>query len=560
LLAAVLLVAATLLTYWPSLENGFVFDDVDYVTNNPQVQAGLTGPSIWWAFTTGHASNWHPLTWLSLELDHDLFGLRPWGYHLINLVLHVANTLLLFLVFWRMTSALWRSALVAALFALHPLHVESVAWVSQRKDVLSTLFGLLALLAYAGYVNRPGVTRYLLVVLALVLSLLAKPMLVTLPLLLLLLDYWPLGRLRLSGGPAAETKFPAGASRPIPFARLALEKMPLLALAAASCAATWLAQQQGHSVQRLAQLPLSVRAGNAIVAYALYLRKMVWPSDLGAFYPHPGTGLSWVSVAGAALFLAAVTAGLLALRRRAPYLIVGWFWYLGTLVPVIGLVQVGSQALADRYTYVPLVGICVMIAWGVADLVPQRVPRDRILVSAGAAVVLFVCALLTWLQVHHWQNNIALWAQALEAAPHNAFAHTNLGMAIMVNATSQQDEELAFQHFALAQEIEPNQVGANLGLALLAQQQSRVDEAVERFRKVLRLEPGNELAQRGLASSMLRQQYLRGEQLLTQGKQTEAIACFRQALTMARASGEAALATHIEERIRLCEGSQPPGR
>jgi tetratricopeptide (TPR) repeat protein len=560
LLAAGLLVAATLVTYWPALENGFVFDDIDYVTLNPQVQAGLTGPSIAWAFTTGHASNWHPLTWLSLELDRDLFGPEPWGYHLTNLVLHVANALLLFLVFWKMTTAVWPSAFVAALFALHPLHVESVAWVTERKDVLSTLFGLLALLAYWAYARRPALGRYLLVVLAFALSLLAKPMLVTLPFLLLLLDYWPLGRLRLVREPLAERHRAAGAAGPVAVARLILEKVPLLLLAAASCVATWLAQQHGHSVQRLAQLPLALRAGNAVVAYAVYLRKVLWPTDLAAFYPHPGSSLPWSHVAAPALLLVAVTALALWLRRRAPYLFVGWFWYLGTLVPVIGLVQVGSQGLADRYTYVPLVGIFIMAAWGVADLVARRPAQAAAPAALGWAVILVACALITWLQVHHWQDNLHLWHHALEVLPDNAFAHTNLGVAIMENASGPDDETAAFSHFTRALQIDPDQARASLGLALLAQQRGRIEEAVQRFRRVLHLEPTNEVAQRGLASNLARQLYLRGEALRREGKRAEAIACFREALSLARAGGDGALAAHVEEQLRLCEGQPSPAQ
>jgi tetratricopeptide (TPR) repeat protein len=553
LLAALGLAAVTLLAYLPALDNGFVFDDVDYVSHNPHVQAGLTGPSIAWAFTTGHASNWHPLTWLSLQTDHTLFGLGPWGYHLTNVVLHVANTLLLLLVLWKMTGALWPSVFVAGLFALHPLHVESVAWISERKDVLSTLFGLLALLAYAGYVQRPAVGRYLLVVLAFVLSLLAKPMLVTLPFLLLLLDYWPLKRLCWTSGSFEQPAREANAARPLPFTWLIVEKVPLFLLAGASCAVTWYAQQRGHSVQLLVQLPLSVRAGNAVVAYVVYLRKVAWPADLAAFYPHPGSALSGWHVAAAAVFLTAVTAVTLVLRKRASYLAVGWFWYLGTLVPVIGLVQVGSQALADRYTYVPLIGIFIMVAWSGANLVACRDLRDRALVTVAATVLLCILGLLTWLQVHYWHHAVTLWAHALEVTSDNAVAYTNLGHAIFEQEASPESTAIAFEHFARAVQIDPLQISGNLGLALLLQRRGQIEEAVQRFAFVVGREPGNALAQRGLGSALAMQKrfekaavhlreavriepdvaenyFLLGEVYREQGNWSEALPCFRKAV------------------------------
>jgi tetratricopeptide (TPR) repeat protein len=531
-----LLIAAIGLAYAPVRNNGFVFDDGDYIVHNPHVQAGLNGSSIAWAFTTSRSSNWHPLTWLSLQLDYTLFDMQPWGYHLTNLVLHLANTLLLFALLTKMTWAVWRSALVAALFALHPLHVESVAWAAERKDVLSTFFGLLAMFAYAGYATQPRGARYLLVVAAFALSLLAKPMLVTLPFLLLLLDWWPLGRLRTLS--------------PVP---LIGEKVPLLLLAGASCVATWYAQGQGHSVQTFGQLPLSARAANAVVAYVVYLRKMVWPDDLAAFYPHAGASLSTAAVAGAALLLVAITAAVL-VWRRAPYLAVGWFWYLGTLVPVIGLVQVGSQGLADRYTYVPLIGIFIGLVWGGADLVAGRSALERGLMAATALILLLLCGLLTWLQIHYWRDGPTLWAQAIRVVPDNAFAHTNLALSLLEHATPE-DEEVAFQHFARAVVLEPYQVGGNLGLAALLQKRGLLDEATARFREVLRLETGNAAAERGLGTVLaMRRQwqqaeshlrtavrldpeaaenyYLLAEVLQQQGKREESLVYFESAIEL----------------------------
>jgi protein O-mannosyl-transferase len=481
-LAVVVLVAITVLAYVPVFKNGFVWDDDLYLVYNPQVQAGITPASVAWAFTTGHASNWHPLTWMSLELDHNLFGMRPWGYHLVNLLLHVANALLLLGFLWKTTGAWWRSALVAALFALHPLHVESVAWLTERKDVLSTFFGFLALLSYAGYAKRPGFRWYLLLLLAYAASLLAKPMLVTLPFVLLLLDYWPLGRVQGAGDKGQRISLPA-------LGRLVLEKVPLLVLAAASSAATWYVQQQGQSVQGLGRLPFMARVGNALVSYVVYLRKGFWPADLAALYPHPGPTLpAWQGVA-AAVFLLAVIAAVIVLRRRAPYLAVGWFWYLGTLVPVIGIVQVGAQAYADRYTYVPLIGIFLALSWGGADLLMRWSFRDRSLIAgAAASVALLACALLTWLQVHYWDNGIALWEHAVLVAP-SAPAYANLASALVQKPSSPDDEDDALKYYTEAVALEPNLLPANLGLATLLLKRNRVEEAVQHLRVVEHFEP-----------------------------------------------------------------------
>ena len=345
----------TLLAYSPVVNHDFLsYDDNQYIVSNPHVSPGLTRDGFVWAWTHFHAANWHPLTWLSHMVDCQLFGVESAKHHFVNLLLHTANAIALFLVLRRLTGETWRPFWVAAFFALHPLHVESVAWVAERKDLLSTFFGLLALGAYARYADRPGLGRYLLVVLAFVLSLLSKPMLVTLPFVLLLLDGWPLRR---DG-----------------WRWLVLEKVPLLLVSAASCAVTVFAQRAGGAVVPLERMPLEVRAASAVLAYLGYLRQTIWPIGLAGFYPMQAMRLGTVAAAGLGLVL--VTGLALALRRRAPAVLVGWLWYLGTLVPVIGLVQVGAQASADRYTYVPLIGIFIAGAWAVPDGWLLR-PRPR---------------------------------------------------------------------------------------------------------------------------------------------------------------------------------------
>ena len=446
------------------------FDDDLYVTENRHVQAGLTREGITWAFTTLHASNWHPLTWLSHMVDYELYGLNPMGHHLTNVLLHAVNILLLFLILRRMTGALWQSALVAALFALHPLHVESVAWVAERKDLLSTMFWFLTMGAYVRYTEQPTLPRYLLVMLALALGLMAKPMLVTLPLVLLLLDYWPLGRL-----PFGDLR--AGWKR-------VWEKMPLFAMAAASSVMTYLAQQKGGSVGSLEVYPLWTRIENALVSYVSYIRKMLWPRDLAVFYPHPGDALPIWQVAGAGLVLVLVSILVVRWIRTWPYLAVGWLWYLGTLVPVIGLIQLGKQAMADRYTYVPLIGLFVMIAWGIPDLIAGWRYR-RVLLTVSAGVLLSALMVGTWLQVRHWRNSITLFEHALHVTDNNYLAHNNLGNALQ----KQERLDEAKAHYAEALRIKPDYSLPHNNLGVLYKKQGRLDNAMVEFEISLALNP-----------------------------------------------------------------------
>jgi hypothetical protein len=355
------LTVASISTFWQVLYHEFVdYDDFQYVVENIHVRSGVTWEGIVWAFTATHMSNWHPLTWLSHMMDCQIYGMKAGMHHLTNLLIHVANTLLLFVILKRMTRALWRSAFVAALFALHPLHVESVAWIAERKDVLSTLFWVLTMLTYVRYVERPGLVRYVLVLLSFALGLMAKPMLVTLPFVLLLLDYWPLQRVRMGQSragdmPRINRSETIGDQKVVVF-RLIWEKAPFFLLAAASGTVTFLAQQSGGSVRSLDLLPIQIRLANALVAYIAYIGKMIWPFKLAVFYPHAGMPPAW-HVVGAGLLLACVSVMVIRAAQRSPYAIAGWLWYLGTLVPVIGLVQVASLSMADRYTYVPLIGL-----------------------------------------------------------------------------------------------------------------------------------------------------------------------------------------------------------
>jgi tetratricopeptide (TPR) repeat protein len=418
-LIAAALFAITFLAFAPALRLGLTnIDDRQYVTLNPDVHAGLTPGGWTWAWTTFREGNWHPLTWLSLQADVSLFGDRPAVFHATNVVLHAANAVLLFLALTVITGAPWRVAPAVALWAVHPLRVESVAWVSERKDVLSIFFGLLALLAYGYYVRRPGVYRYLAVLIALALSLLAKPMLITLPFLLLVLDWWPLGR--FPGGPAPAT---AGPKQAVSFERLLAEKAPLLALTVVSSVVTVFAQKAGGAVQTLETVPLATRFATVPIAYAVYLLKTVWPFDLAVLYAVPEGGWPAGAVVIACLALLLLTGLVVALRRREPNLLAGWLWYAGTLVPVIGLVQVGIQAYADRYTYFPLIGIFVALAWWLTE--PAFRGYLGIIGSVAGAVLVGLVA-LTWRQIGYWQDDVVLWNHTIEVTGDNNYAYHDL--------------------------------------------------------------------------------------------------------------------------------------
>lgn len=511
----VLLALITGTVYGPTAGFGFVnMDDDRYIYNNPHLEPGLTMKSARWAMTTMYFSNWHPLTWLSYLLDYELFELEPGGYHLTNVVLHTFNVFLLFAALKLLTGRFGASAFVAALFAVHPLHVESVAWVSERKDVLSTAFLLLVLLFYARYAKKPAIGAYLLVMLSFALGLMAKPMLVTLPFVLVLLDYWPLERFDRNGG----------------LIPCVIEKTPLAVLSAASCVITVIAQRSGGNVISLESYPLGVRIMNAMMTYVAYIGKMLYPVHLAVFYPHPGNPGHTIPLwkaAAAFLVLVAVSALVIHQLRKRPYLAVGWFWYLGTLVPVIGIIQVGSQAMADRYTYVPLIGLFIVAAWGLPALAEAvRVPRK--LSAAAATVLVIVLALLAWRQTQHWENSITLFSHAAQAVDGNYIAHNNLAGALLAEkqyraaeaeyrkaiaaapgyaeAHNNLGSALAYQErykeaaaaFRQAAAIKPGYVNAHFNLGRALWELGRREAAAAAFRKVLELDPDHPYARQAL--------------------------------------------------------------
>jgi Flp pilus assembly protein TadD len=483
------------IAFLPVLRNGFIaMDDPQYVTKNLHVQGGLTPEALGWAFTTTDADNWHPMTWISHTIDWSLFGSDPWGHHLTSLLLHAANSALLFLALRRMTGAGVESAIVALLFGLHPLRVESVAWVAERKDVLSSLFGFLTLLVYARHAVRPTRASRVLLPALFGLALLAKPMWVTLPVLLLLLDVWPLRR-RAEGT-----------------VRLVVEKLPLVALSMASVAVTFWAQSSGGAVASFERVPVAARCANALVSTVKYLGDTFWPAGLALYYPHPGVSLPAWQPVGASLLVLTVSVAVFAARRRAPYLLVGWLWYLVALIPVIGIVQVGWQARADRYTYLPQIGVLMAIVWGLRDLAPGvfrgAIRRGHVL----PMLALPVLALATWHQLGYWRDSRILAQHALAVTGDNA---TVLWMLGNVAAGESKTDE-AVVHFREALRIQPRFPEVHLALATLLAERGDFDDALVHAEAVLRMWPDDTTAR-----------VMRGRVLARAGRQTEALAHFR---------------------------------
>jgi tetratricopeptide (TPR) repeat protein len=487
------LAAITFAVFGQTLRHEFIdFDDNEYVYENPVVARGLTLKGIVWAASSFHAANWHPLTWLSHMLDCQLYGLHPGGHHLTNVLLHTGTVIALFLVLRRMTGAFWRSAFVAAVFAIHPLRVESVAWVAERKDVLSGLFFMLTIGAYVCYARRAwSLPRYGLVVLLFAMGLMCKPMLVTLPVVLLLLDYWPLQRV--------ETRKISG---------LVLEKLPLLALSAAACVATLLAQ--AGAIQSAEFYSLRPRFGNALVTCLIYLGQMVWPSGLAAFYPFPLNGPPAREVALAGILLAGLSVAAWGERRKQPWLLMGWLWYLAMLLPVIGVIQVGMQAHADRYTYLPQIGIYMAVTWLAAEWRFSRVAFGSLM--AGVLAVLMVCA---WKQTAYWENTETLWNHTLACTKGNIVAHLNLGHDL--SKKGRLDEAISFYQKGL--QTEPDNAASENNLGNVLCEKGRVDEGIAHYKKALQIKPAFAEAQFNL-----------GKAFRLEGKVDEAIVQFQKAL------------------------------
>ncbi|MGD0744716.1 MAG: tetratricopeptide repeat protein [Verrucomicrobiota bacterium] len=577
-----LLAAATLAVYWPATSCDFLnYDDPDYFTSNARVLMGFTPRNVVWAFTTEHASNWHPVTWLSLMLDAQLFGKGPAGPHLTNLLLHAANTVLLFLLLQCLTAARWRSALVAALFALHPLHVESVAWVTERKDVLSAFFGLLSLGAYVRFVEKSKVKNpkskvfFTLSLLFFALGLMSKPVLVTLPLVMLLLDWWPLRR-----STESET---LNAQRSA-LNQLVFEKWPFFALSGVSCVVTFVVQQNSGAVAALTEFSPSERIENAFVSYARYLGKTFWPTALATPYPHPGYWPWWLVLFAVILF-AALCAAAVWWGPEFPFAPVGWFWFVGMLIPVIGLVQVGDQSMADRYTYLPLIGVFMVLIWGIGEACRHwRVPKSTVVFCA--AFMLTACALRTRNQLDYWQNSGTLFRRALAVTENNYVAENDLGTWLSsrgqiagamdcyrqslkikpgnfdalydlgnafarlgdwdnaiadyrraLEITPDQADILDNLGFALAAKhqfaeaitnfdaslkLDPDSAGAHNNLATVLFIQHRFDEAAQHYREALRLTPDNPQIYANL-----------GDTLVQLGRMAEAVKCYQAALRFA---------------------------
>ncbi|MRR14023.1 tetratricopeptide repeat protein [archaeon] len=509
-----------LILYWQVIDFDFFdLDDFSYVKDNQVVNRGISFSGIKWAFTSvGYSANWHPVTWISHMVDIQLFGLNAGMHHFINVVFHILNSILLFLVLEKMTGALWKSAIVAALFALHPQHVESVAWISERKDVLSTFFWILTMMGYVRYVHQPTATRYLSVILLFVLGLLSKPMVVTLPFVLLLLDYWPLDRLRPDL--AEDRDLEAGLRRNyeihwLKIRRLVSEKIPLFVLALISVFFTIIAQREGGTIKSLIALPFSHRVENAITAYVTYLGKMIYPLNLAVYYPY-NLELSLPLVIFSALILTCLTAVAVFSAKKLPFFFVGWFWYLGTLIPVIGLVQVGNQSMADRYTYVPLIGIFVLITWGISEALTRFRVEKRILVAVSALAIFLILGSLSWRQTGYWMDSKTLYQHALDVTRENSPTHLYFAKFLM----DRDDLDNAEEHCAEALKIAPDSYAHNL-MGMILKKKGEIPKAVFHYSKAIQLNPDYSDAYNGL-----------GVAYMHQGRFSDAYRMFSKALTL----------------------------
>jgi predicted TPR repeat methyltransferase len=541
LIVYIVLIVATLAVYWQVNQFDFInLDDPVYVIENKNIQSGITSNGVQWAFRTTYAQFWHPLTWLSLMFDYQIHGLNAGGYHLTNLILHLMSTLMLFWLFNRMTGAIWRSAFVAALFALHPLHVESVAWIAERKDVLSAFFWMLTLCLYVSYTEKPVTNRYLLVLLCFACGLMSKSMIVTLPLVIILLDYWPLCRLQQqkivtnmtekvpnsTNSVRQKTKTKKGALKqnisPPNYQKLSeakiagiiplwqiKEKIPFFILTAVFSILTLYAQYKPS----FKGFSLSSRIANAPVSFVTYLEKTFWPHDLAIFYPFSDQLPVW-QILGATLLIIVISTAVIVTVKRMPYLFVGWLWYAITLLPVIGIVQVGKHAMADRYTYLPLIGISIMLAWGIPSLIKIEETQKKILLPVGV-VFLANLSFLTWQQCGYWKNSIELFSHTLQVTKNNYLAHTNLGVALIKDGKAEE----GISHYYEALQIKPDDSNAHYNLANALKKQGAIDEAIAHYREAIKWNPYYSKAHNNL-----------GVCLEAQGLRDEAIIHYRQAL------------------------------
>ncbi len=548
------LAAATIIAYELIRHNGFVgYDDNEYIVKNQHVAGGITQQSVTWAFTKPYASNWHPLTWISHMLDCQVFGLNPLGHHLVSVAFHIVNALLLFWILKRISGSIWASAFVAAVFAVHPVQVESVAWASERKTVLSGLFWLLTMAAYVRYTRQPAFGRYILVLLVFSLCIMTKPIVVTLPLVLLLLDYWPLKRI---GGRRTEDGRREEEGQKTSLKWLIIEKIPLLAMSAFLSVMTFVSQKSGGAMSTTEHMPLDYRIANTFLSYIKYIGKMIWPSGLAVYHPHPRTSFSDAAVVICTLLFVLITIFSIYMGRRKRYISVGWLWYVGTLVPMIGLVQVGAQAIACRYMYLSMVGLLIIVAWAVKDLVESRF-HLKVIAAVSAISVLSVFIILTRMQVGHWQNTITLFEHTLNVTKDNAAAEHNYGhalseaglldeAAIHLNRAVQLVPEfvearnnlgkLYLKQGKISEAIDcftelakrkdaPAEVHYSLASALLMQK--RYDEAISQLSIVLELDPSNAHAPSAMAVA-----------LMSAGRTDEAIACFNKYLRLNENSTE----------------------
>jgi protein O-mannosyl-transferase len=543
---SIALAALTLLLYQPVRHHSFVhWDDQDYLTANPHVQRGLDSESFRWALTTFHASNWHPITWLSHLLDVSMFGLNARPHHVVSAVIHAINSALVLLVLWRMTGSAWRSSLVAALFALHPMHVESVAWVSERKDLLSAMFGLLTVGAYAQYVRHgdPGAiikrrVWYAATAVLFALGLMCKPMLVTLPAVLLLLDVWPLKRWQ----PFSQNSDTSVTARLSTLRGLLLEKLPLITLSIASCVVTYFAQSQGGAVKALSHAPLLTRVGESLLAYGAYLTKLIDPTALSFFYPRP-TNVSWFDVASAAALLLGLSCTAWVLRRRVPYLLMGWLFFLGTLVPVIGIVRVGAQFYADRYTYLPYLGLSVALAWAAGDVLMKRGPAIKAIFITGLVLWLGALSLLSSRQIQVWRNSETLFNHALKLDPTNPRALGCLGEL----AQRRGDKPAALGYYAAAIKSDPTHTPTRVNFAVTLAQSGRLIEARVELERTTQLAPQSSEAHMNL-----------GIVLAQLNQWDRAGACFERAVALAPDDAAAQKNLELFRKLRPAPSQSGP--